>query len=1040
MTGIFKILMCGFLTVVTLLSFQVTESRYQATICSIVVNNTFLPYDIRRSGPAIDMAIEHVQQLYNDTIEFRYLYRDGGSVCGSSVSGYSAAEVYYKDNVSVFIGPGCSLAVEAVAHMAAKWNIPIITPAGSAGILADKTQFPTLTRLSFGMQEYAAFYLDLLKLYDWNHVALFYESDDVFSGIIGNTFYEIFRSTQLLLVYYQIKGRTFTANDYRTILQKGHANARVFVLLASPNTVRKFLSVASALEYTFGDHVILATIPVNTNLDIWQRGDAEDEVVKQACQCTMFIALSEDFNLEYITFKNDIKTRALTDYGFNFGNEEPTVLVSGFYDAIVIYARILNETLTNGGDPLNGTYIFSQMNNRVFQGIGGKVSINSKGDKYTDFILYDMTIPDSGVFEVVGSYDGMTKQYIPITGKTIHWPGDKGPPPDVPECGFRSDTCASSGISDFTVIVLCVGFAVIIITAITIVGFIYRRWKRKMESDMWWWRIAKDDLDIVDKQDLNSSAISFLSKLTSLKSDAGVNMDTFIDVAMFRGIMVQLKKLDLKDVPLTKRLFAEFKEIRDVNQANIAKVFGACLDPGFKCIVIEHCSKGTLQDILGSSELTLDAHFKFSLAIDIAQGMAYIHQSTIHHHGKLSSTVCLIDNRFCVKITDVGLRYLYENLNTDIATQEYLNECLWKAPEHLRNEGLGGTKEGDRYSFSIILQEILTRESPFYMETEQLGLTEVLQKIKMSSAVPFRPSVDIPPKLTDMYKLMKQCWSEIPNQRPTFPSIVNELKSMAGKFGDSGNLLDNLLRRMELYANNLEKLVDEKTLELKEEKKRSEELLYQILPRSVAERLKRGLRIEPEAYDCVTIYFSDICGFTTISARSQPMEVVDLLNDLYSCFDSILGEFDVYKVETIGDAYMVASGLPQRNGNRHAQEIARTSLALLKAIDTFQIRHLPDEKLRLRIGLHSGPVCAGVVGVKMPRYCLFGDTVNTASRMESHGEGLKIHMSESTKTILDEHGLFHILERGEIEVKGKGFMKTFWLLNEEVNENKSSNC
>ncbi|CAG0882500.1 unnamed protein product [Darwinula stevensoni] len=114
---------------------------------------------------------------------------------------------------------------------------------------------------------------------------------------------------------------------------------------------------------------------------------------------------------------------------------------------------------------------------------------------------------------------------------------------------------------------------------------------------------------------------------------------------------------------------------------------------------------------------------------------------------------------------------------------------------------------------------------------------------------------------------------------------------------------------------------------------------------------------------------------------------------------------DLNQVETIGDAYMVVSGLPVRNGKAHAREIARMSLALLENTQRFRIRHRPTEQLKLRIGLHTGPVCAGVVGLKMPRYCLFGDTVNTASRMESNGLPLMIH--------------------------GKGKMTTYWLLGEE---------
>lgn len=125
------------------------------------------------------------------------------------------------------------------------------------------------------------------------------------------------------------------------------------------------------------------------------------------------------------------------------------------------------------------------------------------------------------------------------------------------------------------------------------------------------------------------------------------------------------------------------------------------------------------------------------------------------------------------------------------------------------------------------------------------------------------------------------------------------------------------------------------------------------------------------------------------------------------------------------------SGLPIRNGNLHAAEIASMSLHLLSTVSEFKIRHRPHNKLLLRIGIHSGPVCAGVVGLKMPRYCLFGDTVNTASRMESSGVPLKIHCSIQCKDLLEKLGGYYFQERGVISMKGKGEQRTFWLLGEE---------
>ncbi|XP_050079437.1 uncharacterized protein LOC126567249 [Anopheles maculipalpis] len=218
-----------------------------------------------------------------------------------------------------------------------------------------------------------------------------------------------------------------------------------------------------------------------------------------------------------------------------------------------------------------------------------------------------------------------------------------------------------------------------------------------------------------------------------------------------------------------------------------------------------------------------------------------------------------------------------------------------------------------------------------------------------------------------------------------------------------------------------------RTMELRMEKGKSDRLLYQMLPPAVVKQLKQQRQVPAETFDAVTIFFSDIVGFTDISASSSAMEVVIMLNTLYRLFDSIILKYDVYKVETIGDAYMVVSGLPQRNGNRHAGEIAMMSLDLVCGISGFTIPHMNNRTLEIRVGINTGPCVAGVVGTTMPRYCLFGDTINTASRMESTGEPMKIHISESTKEVLDKLGGFKIKLRGTVDVKGKGTMQTFWL-------------
>lgn len=273
--------------------------------------------------------------------------------------------------------------------------------------------------------------------------------------------------------------------------------------------------------------------------------------------------------------------------------------------------------------------------------------------------------------------------------------------------------------------------------------------------------------------------------------------------------------------------------------------------------------------------------------------------------------------------------------------------------------------------------------------------------------------------------VMKECWTDSPEHRPDFTTVRNRLKNM--KAGMKANIMDQMVDMLEKYSNNLEDLVTERTRQLFEEKQKTEDLLHRMLPPPVARKLTNGTAVEPETFQDVTIYFSDIVGFTSMCSESTPLQVVNFLNDLYSKFDQIIQSFDVYKIETIGDAYMVVSGLPERN-QAHAGHIASLALELLTEVKNFKITHRANDPLKLRIGIHSGPVVAGVVGLAMPRYCLFGDSVNTASRMESNGQPLKIHISETVNSELQRLGGYVTEERGLVEMKGKGSVTTYWLI------------
>jgi len=210
---------------------------------------------------------------------------------------------------------------------------------------------------------------------------------------------------------------------------------------------------------------------------------------------------------------------------------------------------------------------------------------------------------------------------------------------------------------------------------------------------------------------------------------------------------------------------------------------------------------------------------------------------------------------------------------------------------------------------------------------------------------------------------------------------------------------------------------------LQAEEERSERLLLNILPAPIAERLKSDPHIIADAFPDVTVLFADIVGFTPLSTRLSPADIVMLLNRLFSTFDELAARYGLEKIKTIGDAYMVVGGLPIPRPD-HAEAVAEMALAMREAVTRF-VSEVGDP-LNIRIGINSGPVVAGVIGINKFSYDLWGDTVNTASRMESQGLAGRIQVTPVTYERL--RGAYCFEERGVMFVKGKGPMRTYLLV------------
>ncbi|XP_076370837.1 retinal guanylyl cyclase 2-like [Tachypleus tridentatus] len=1005
-------------------------------------NAVFLHYDSKCSGDVsiLDQVIARVMRqpelkLAAKMTKVKLNSRFPLPGCRSG-SLYPYVEALNDPNIQAVVGSVADHLCEAAAILANVHEKLYVSGSCTASSLSDKLLYPTFARTVPSSDATAKALAALVATLRWKYSVLLVVNDENWRRMAEKLDSAIRDQGYVVRDFILLHSKA-TVEEAKNLLSTVKAPVKAIILSMdiTMTLVQNVLKAADELGWADGRfaffvlHVTTTLHPTSvpviaaSSLDILR---------------ALFVMTVVNSNT---TYREIWKSEENENVFQEILNTTSTDLVYYFYRQYSSISLFLTALLRAHRDQ-NMANVALYTRNVTFPSLLGNCETDEVGDLVVKFVLLDFE-PNGHAFREITDLNVDRGEDLHVTDnqwiKYIDWPSERPLMAD-PDCVIQEVDCSAStndaALSTEETIGIIVSLLAGVTVALGIAAFIRKKliFKEMRKKIL----LTVDDIVMTHPSKMAFRNGSTFDKPNVVKASHGslrphTHLSTGksgrrtgaepVNCARLNGDMVHLEHFyTTTTFEVKAKAMNQLLQIYELRHENINPFLGCLSDPQQPALVWEHCSRGSLADVLASEDITLDWPFKLSLLTDLVRGMRYLHSCPLKHHGNLTSKNCVIDSRWVLKITDYGLPMFFEAQNLPPAPIT-AKDKLWAAPELLRDETLlrKGSQVGDIYSFSIVMQEVIVRGEPYSML--HLSPEELIEKLKRPPPL-IRPSVSKQAAPPEAINIMRQCWAEHPDARPDFGRINEHFKRL--NQGKKVNIVDTMFQMLEKYSNNLEDLIKERTIQLDEEKKKTDQLLNRMLPSTVADSLKAGLPVEPEKFEEVTIYFSDIVGFTTISAYSEPLEIVNLLNDLYTAFDSTIDNYNVYKVETIGDAYMVVGGLPVRIPN-HAEEIATMALDLLYVCGKFKIRHMPTVPLMLRIGLHTGPVVAGVVGLTMPRYCLFGDTVNTASRMESSGLAYRIHISKTTEKKLRDAGGYEIRKRGEITLKGKGKQPTYWL-------------
>ncbi len=395
--------------------------------------------------------------------------------------------------------------------------------------------------------------------------------------------------------------------------------------------------------------------------------------------------------------------------------------------------------------------------------------------------------------------------------------------------------------------------------------------------------------------------------------------------------------------------------------------------------------------------------------LEYAQSMEYLHKSLAINE-ELGSIDVIANN-----LTNIGWG-MFQNKSDYSQAFAYMQRALTLYEE-------AGSMEGIARNLGNIGVVYSAREFDGY--NPLLAEEYLLKSLAMSQEISNKKiEYEAYQWLAELYKTEKR-WEEAHRHLEQFMALEKETLSEEARN-------KAVLMEQRRQAEEREKLIAITKAATEAKHQATEQLLHNVLPPSIANKMLGGTKLIAEKIPSVSVLFADIVNFTKLSQRITPEELVEGLDRIFSEFDALAEKYGLEKIKTIGDAYMVVSGAPVQRED-HAEAIAHFAFEMMETMKQFR-SIATGEEVQIRIGIHSGEVVAGVIGKKKFAYDLWGDAVNTASRMESHGDAGKIHVSEEFKHAVETQSFasLQFIERGEIHIKGKGMMKTYFLESADI--------